>query len=110
MLDLNKKKVFLFFSISIFEFFILVDHLHCMLKQKKVLVKFGVYFCCCCGSPRLAYGCARSCGQNERHDQTIETQHLGEDENQNHADVQAWLLGSSAHTRVSHDAHCKASG
>jgi len=38
------------------------------------------------------------------HNQTVETQHFGEDENQDHADEQTRLLCCSPHTGVSHDA------
>lgn len=43
-------------------------------------------------------------GEDERNDQTVETQGLSEDENQNHADEQLRLLCCGAHTRVTDDA------
>lgn len=43
-------------------------------------------------------------GEDERDDQTVETQRLSEDENKNHADEQLRLLCCGAHTGVTDDA------
>lgn len=37
-------------------------------------------------------------------DEAVETEHLGENEDQDHADEETGLLGRSSHARVSHDA------
>ncbi len=58
----------------------------------------------------LTNGWAWLGGQDERDDQAVQAQDLGEDEYENHADVQTGLLGRSAHTRVSHNADGEASG
>jgi len=41
------------------------------------------------------------------HNQAVETQHFGEDENQDHADEQSGLLCCATDTGVSHDADRK---
>jgi hypothetical protein len=43
-------------------------------------------------------------GHDERNDETIETQRLSEDENQNHTDEELGLLRRCPHTRVTNDA------
>ena len=48
-------------------------------------------------------------GKDEWHDQAIETQHLREDEDQNHAHIESRLLGSAAHTGVTNNSNGKAS-
>jgi len=52
----------------------------------------------------LADRLAGSSGQDERDDESVEAEHFGEDENEDHADVEARLLGGAAHARVAHDA------
>ena len=59
--------------------------------------------------PSLADWVARSRGENKRDDEAVETQHLGEDEYEDHANVEARLLSRAAHARVAHDADGKAS-
>jgi len=44
----------------------------------------------------------------QRYDQPVETQHFGENENQDHADEESWLLGCAAHTCVADDTDCEA--
>ena len=44
------------------------------------------------------------CGKDEGNNQTVQAQHLSENENQDHADVQTWLLSCSSYTGVSNDA------
>ena len=56
----------------------------------------------------LADGLARSRGEDERDDETVETQDFSEDEDQDHADVEARLLGSAADTGVADDADSEA--
>jgi len=69
-----------------------------------LLLLVGAFQSCCC----LADRGARLRGQDERHDQTVETQDLSEDEDEDHADVETWLLGSSANTSITHNANSKA--
>ena len=47
--------------------------------------------------------------ENEGDDETVETQDLSENENQNHSDEEPGLLGSSADTSISHNTDGKAS-
>lgn len=49
------------------------------------------------------------CGEDQSHDETVEAQHLREDEDQDHAHEQSWLLGSAPNTSIPHDANGKAS-
>lgn len=39
--------------------------------------------------------------------QAVETQHFGEDENQNHSDEKTWLLCCSTDTSITDDTNCK---
>ena len=41
----------------------------------------------------------------DRHDETVETQDLGEDEDEDHADKESGLLGCASHPGVSHHAY-----
>lgn len=54
-----------------------------------------------------------SCNLDVHHDQggneTVQTQDLGENQDQNHTDVQFWLLGSSSDTGVADDTNGKTS-
>lgn len=54
-----------------------------------------------------------SCNLDVHHDQggneTVQTQDLGENQDQNHTDVQFWLLGSSSDTGVTDDTNGKTS-
>lgn len=43
-------------------------------------------------------------------DQAVQTQHLGENQDQDHADEQTGLLGGTAHTGVTNDANGEAGG
>lgn len=45
----------------------------------------------------------------DSHYKTVEPQHLGEDEDQDHTNEEARLLGCSAHAGISNDADCEAS-
>ena len=45
-----------------------------------------------------------SSGENERDDETVETQDLGEDENEDHADIETRLLSCASNARVTDDA------
>ena len=42
-------------------------------------------------------------GEHQRHDESVETEHLGKDENEDHAHEQTWLLGCSSHTRITNN-------
>lgn len=44
------------------------------------------------------------CGQDEGHDEAVEPQHLGEDQNEDHAHEEPGLLSGAPHTGVAHDA------
>lgn len=57
--------------------------------------------CCCCCVLFALIDLFRV--QVNGHDQTVETQHLGEDENQDHTDKQPWLLCCATDTGISHD-------
>jgi hypothetical protein len=64
----------------------------------------------------VAVGClavdvlAGSLGVHEQgNNETVKTQDLGENENQNHSDEQPGLLGSSSHTSVTDDSDGKTS-
>lgn len=48
-------------------------------------------------------------GENEGNDQAVEPQHLGENQDEDHADEEPRLLGSAPDARVAHDADGKAS-
>ena len=48
--------------------------------------------------------------QNEGNDETVQTQHLSENENQNHSDEEPGLLGSSTNTSISNNADSEPSG
>lgn len=54
-----------------------------------------------------------SCNLDVHHDQggneTVQTQDLGENQDQNHTDIQFWLLGSSSDTGVTDDTNGKTS-
>lgn len=54
----------------------------------------------------------RLCGKDKRNDQTVETQGLSKDENQNHCDKKLWLLRCGSYASVTDDADghacCKA--
>lgn len=43
-------------------------------------------------------------GEDEADDKAVETERLGEDENEDHAHVQLGLLSRSAHARIAHNA------
>lgn len=45
----------------------------------------------------------------DSHYKTVEPQHLGEDEDQDHTDEEARLLGCPAHAGISNNADCEAS-
>lgn len=47
------------------------------------------------------------CVQVNSHNKTIETQHFCKDENQDHSNEEAWLLGSSTDSSISNDSNCK---
>ncbi|KAG7266685.1 hypothetical protein CRUP_038073 [Coryphaenoides rupestris] len=49
-------------------------------------------------------------GEDEGYDEAVEPQHLGEDEDQDHAHEEAGLLGCAPHASVTHDANGKAGG
>ena len=42
--------------------------------------------------------------QVDRHDEAVQPEHLGEDEDEDHADEEPGLLGRAAHPGVAHDA------
>lgn len=44
------------------------------------------------------------CGEDEGHDETVEPQHLGEDQDEDHAHEEPGLLGGAPHAGVAHDA------
>lgn len=44
------------------------------------------------------------CGQDEGHDEAVEPQHLGEDQDEDHAHEEPGLLGGAPHAGVAHDA------
>ena len=48
-------------------------------------------------------GATAARGHDERNDETVETQRLGEDENKNHADEELGLLSRCPYTRVTND-------
>lgn len=43
------------------------------------------------------------CGQNEGHDEAVKPQHLGEDQDEDHAHEEPRLLGGAPHASVAHD-------
>lgn len=43
-------------------------------------------------------------GENEGHDEPIQSQHFSKDEDEDHADEEAGLLGCAPHTCISHNA------
>lgn len=43
------------------------------------------------------------CGQDEGHDEAVKPQHLGEDQDQDHAHEEPRLLGGAPHAGVAHD-------
>lgn len=47
-------------------------------------------------------------GEDEGHDQAVEPQHLGEDQDEDHAHEEPRLLGGAPHAGVAHDADGKA--
>ena len=49
-------------------------------------------------------------GEDERHDEAVQPQDLGEDQDQDHAHEQPGLLGRAPHARVPHDADGEAGG
>ena len=53
--------------------------------------------------PILADRVSGSGGENQRDDQTVETQDLSEDEDQDHTDVETRLLGCTANTSVTNN-------
>lgn len=46
-------------------------------------------------------------GEDEGDDEAVQTEHLSEDEDEDHADKEAWLLRRPPHSRVSHNADGK---
>lgn len=48
--------------------------------------------------------------QQQGDDQTIQTQHFSENQNQDHSHKQSWLLGSATDAGVSHNTNGKTSG
>lgn len=60
--------------------------------------------CDCAGASRLFRV------QVDGHNQTVQTQHFGENQDQNHADKQARLLGSAADASITDNADGKAGG
>lgn len=69
-----------------------------------------------CLSPRVvllrlpsAFDIRRALGVHEEGDnQAVETQDFGENENQDHADEQSWLLSCAADTCIADDTDCEA--
>jgi len=60
---------------------------------------------------RLRAANAAGTGVHEEGDnQTVETQDFSENENQNHADEESWLLGRTAHTGITDDTNGETSG
>lgn len=55
---------------------------------------------------RWCVACVASlfCGQDEGHDEAVEPQHLGEDQDEDHAHEEPGLLGGAPHAGVAHDA------
>lgn len=49
------------------------------------------------------------CRQDEGHDEAVEPQHLGENQDQDHAHEEPGLLSGASHARVAHDADGKPS-
>ena len=49
-------------------------------------------------------------GEDEGHDEAVQTQDLGEDQDQDHAHEEPGLLGRTPHARVPHDADGEARG
>lgn len=47
------------------------------------------------------------CRQDEGHDEAVKTQHLSEDQNQDHAHKKPGLLGCASHAGIAHDADGK---
>lgn len=62
------------------------------------------------GAVPLAADIDASLGVHEKsHDETVETQDFGENENENHADEEPRLLGGSSHACVTNDTDSKTS-
>jgi len=57
----------------------------------------------------LGAGAAARGRHDESHDEPVETQSLGEDKDEDHADEELGLLGGRAHTRISDDSDGHAS-
>lgn len=57
----------------------------------------------------LANRLTRSRGEDEWDDETVQTQYFSKDEDQDHAYVETWLLGSAADTGVTDNADSEAS-
>lgn len=52
--------------------------------------------------------CGLFCGENESHDEPIQSQHFGKDEDEDHPDEEAGLLGRTSDACVTYDADGKA--
>lgn len=50
------------------------------------------------------------CAQNQRNDKSVQTEHFGENEDQNHSDEKSRLLRRSSNTGVADDANSVAGG